>query len=624
MVLFAFLPLWGTLAVGAAAVAVPIVIHLLSRLRYRVVTWAAMRFLAAAQKQNTRRLRLEQLILLLVRTAIIAMLILAMASVTGWAESLWQGIAPGAAGFGGGRSGRTHMILVLDGSLSMGTTDGAGKTCFEKARDLAARLIGEMQSGDGVSIMLMKDTPVWIVGEASQDPRKLLKELNALRHPHGNSGVPAMLNAVAAKLREGHERFDSREVYFLTDLQQTTWITDLPVREVKGASGLATDTGQANVLLEIEKRAKTIFVDVGRDNVPNAAVTMLTLSDPLVTTNSTATFQAQVKNFGAKPKEKLNVKLLVGKWPAGAKEPELRLAKTEVRELRPNEEQAVNFTHKFAATGTYAVQVAIDEDDLRLDDTRTVIVTVKDTVPILLVNGKPSVDRFERATEYLAVALNPFGKQGGTGLTPFRPKVVSLAQFGDANQTNLADFDCVFLCDVGQLSTTEVRRLEANVRRGAGLVVSAGENTAKHIENINRLMWKNDRGLLPAKLMGVQSAPLQHYFRLHATEGFHLPPLKAFIGEDDQAALQAARFQQYLRTQTVNDATVHKALSFVPDVLPGSAWRKSIIRCRSTTLPSSNGIPRCRGKMRPSLRHRMRRVPQPSAARRAIAARWCF
>jgi hypothetical protein len=564
--LFGFLPLWGTLAVGAAAVSVPFIIHLLSRLRYRVVTWAAMRFLLAAQKQNTRRLRLEQLFLLLVRTALVASIVLAMASVTGWAENLWQTIAPGAAGFGGGRSGRTHMILVLDGSLSMGAIQPGGKSCFEKARDAAAKLIGEMQSGDGVSILLMKDTPVWIVGEASQDPKKLLKELNAVRLPHGTSGVPATLNALAAKLHEGEGRFDSREVYFLTDLQQTTWIPDV----LPDAKEADKETGQSKVLQQIQKRSRTIFVDVGRDNVDNAAVTSLALSDPLVTTNSTATFQAQVKNFGLQTKDKLNVKLLVGRWPAGAKEPELRLAKTELRELRPGEEQAVNFTHRFSAPGTYAVQVTIDGDDLPLDDSRTVIVTVKDTVPVLLVNGKPALDRFDRATEYLQIALNPFGKQSNAGLTPFRPKVVSVAQFADANQISLADYDCVFLCDIGQLSTAEVRRLEANVRRGAGMVFTAGDNVAKHIEAWNRLLWKNDHGLVPAKLLGMQSAPPEHFFTLHATDGFLLPPLKAFIDQQDQYALQAVRFQQYLRVQIANDATVRKSLSFMPDILPGS------------------------------------------------------
>jgi hypothetical protein len=563
---FAFLPLGGTLAALGAAVAVPVVIHLLSRMRYRIVTWAAMRFLLAAKMQTARRLRIEQLLLLLVRTAIVACIVLAMASVTGWAEQWWQALAPGAAGFGGGRSGRTHTILVLDGSLSMGVSEPGGKTCFEKARDVATKVINEMQSGDGVSILLMKDAPVWIVGEASQDPRKLLKELNSIRQPHGNSSVPATLNALAAKLREASGRFDAREVLFLTDLQQTTWIPDLP------SEGAVPDKdgAQAKVLREIQKRARTAFVDVGRDNVNNAAVTSLALNDPLVTTHSVATFRAQVKNFGNQIKEKLTVRLLVGRWPASSKEPELRLAMSEIRTLQPSEELAVNFTHKFTAPGVYVVQVAIDEDDLRLDDSRSVIVTVKDTIPILLVDGKSSINRFERAAEYLGIALNPFGKGPQAVLAPFRPKVVSTALFADANQTNLADYDCVFLCDVGPLASTEVRRLEANVRRGAGLVVTAGDNMAKHIESYNRLLYANDQGLLPAKLLGLQAASPDHWFALDSPDGFSLPPLKEFLNQDDRIALQAARFQQYVQTQAANDATVRKVLTFRPEALAGT------------------------------------------------------
>src|SRR4051794_11662577 len=88
--LFAFFGLWYTaLAFGAAAVAVPVLIHLLNRRRYKIVTWAAMRFLLNAQKQNTRRMRIEQLLLLLVRMALVGCIALAMAAVMPWAESLW-------------------------------------------------------------------------------------------------------------------------------------------------------------------------------------------------------------------------------------------------------------------------------------------------------------------------------------------------------------------------------------------------------------------------------------------------------------------------------------------------------------------------------------------------------
>src|SRR5262249_27929096 len=160
------------LATAAGAVSVPIVIHLLNRKRFRIVTWAAMRFLLAAQKKNSRRLRLEQLILLAVRALVVLLLILAMASVTKWAEDWWAGHLPEGSFIStpGGR--RTHRILVLDGSLSMGlrgTRDsGSGDTtCFGKARALATSIVDKSEDGDGVSVVLMASSPLRVVGGAA-------------------------------------------------------------------------------------------------------------------------------------------------------------------------------------------------------------------------------------------------------------------------------------------------------------------------------------------------------------------------------------------------------------------------------------------------------------------------
>src|SRR6266481_5816817 len=99
----------------AGAVAVPIIIHLLNRRRYRVVVWAAMRFLLAAQRKNSRRLRLEQLILLGVRTLLVLLLVLAMASVMPWAEDWWHRLFPGNVSWASSGSLRTHKVLVIDG-----------------------------------------------------------------------------------------------------------------------------------------------------------------------------------------------------------------------------------------------------------------------------------------------------------------------------------------------------------------------------------------------------------------------------------------------------------------------------------------------------------------------------
>src|SRR5205807_938373 len=126
---FVFATPWAALLAAAGAAAVPIIIHLLHRNRYRVVTWAAMRFLLTAQRKNTRRMRLEQWILLAVRTVMVLLLVVAMAGVMPWAEQWWNRLFPdqAVAAATGGR--RTHKILVLDGSFSMALKAGDG-TCF--------------------------------------------------------------------------------------------------------------------------------------------------------------------------------------------------------------------------------------------------------------------------------------------------------------------------------------------------------------------------------------------------------------------------------------------------------------------------------------------------------------
>ena len=98
--------------IRAAVAAAPVLIHLLSRRRYRQMDWAAMQFLLAAVRESRRRVRLEHLLLLLVRTLVIVLLVLAVADP--YLESSGVLFVPGGP--------RTHRVLVLDGSYSMAYT----------------------------------------------------------------------------------------------------------------------------------------------------------------------------------------------------------------------------------------------------------------------------------------------------------------------------------------------------------------------------------------------------------------------------------------------------------------------------------------------------------------------
>ena len=66
-----------TMIAGAVLVSSPIIIHLINRMRFRRVPWAAMEFLLKSQKRNRRRRIIEQIILLLLRITLVLLVGLA-------------------------------------------------------------------------------------------------------------------------------------------------------------------------------------------------------------------------------------------------------------------------------------------------------------------------------------------------------------------------------------------------------------------------------------------------------------------------------------------------------------------------------------------------------------------
>src|SRR6266704_2577075 len=97
-----FLNPWAMVA-GGALISAPILIHLINRMRFKRIRWAAMEFLLKSQKRNRRRLIIEQMILLLLR---ILLVLLAACLV---ARFLYGGVGPRGA----------QHVVIIDDTLSM-------------------------------------------------------------------------------------------------------------------------------------------------------------------------------------------------------------------------------------------------------------------------------------------------------------------------------------------------------------------------------------------------------------------------------------------------------------------------------------------------------------------------
>ena len=115
---------------------------------------------------------------------------------------------------------RTHRVLVLDGSLSMGYTTGETSR-FDQAKALAAQLVKDSRRGDAISVVLMGDPPRVVIGDPSPNHAEVHKEIEELALPHGGTDLAATFEAIDRVLEVS--TIAQKEVVFLTDLQAASW-----------------------------------------------------------------------------------------------------------------------------------------------------------------------------------------------------------------------------------------------------------------------------------------------------------------------------------------------------------------------------------------------------------------
>src|SRR5205823_5747146 len=171
-----------------ALASVPIIIHLLNRRRFQLVEWAPMKYLKLTIKTNRRRLRIEQLILLAIRTLIVILIIFAVARPV---------LSPtGLGGWLAGR-GRTSRVIVIDDSLSMGYRD-QGRSAFESAKDAATQIVKATGAQDAVTLIATSNLRTPLVRDVHlDDSARIVATIGNLTVSDGPSDWPAVFRAVS-------------------------------------------------------------------------------------------------------------------------------------------------------------------------------------------------------------------------------------------------------------------------------------------------------------------------------------------------------------------------------------------------------------------------------------------
>jgi Aerotolerance regulator N-terminal/von Willebrand factor type A domain len=540
-----FFALWqfasSSMLLWAIAAIAPLVIHWLSKQRYRKVTWGAMEYLLAAVQKNQRRLQLEHWLLMAVRMLVLICFACALAEPV---------MSRFSSNFFASGVGPVHRIYVLDGTYSMGY-EVAGKTRFDQAKELLQEQISQASQGDGFSLLVLGTPLRTMIREPVFSANDVLEELENLQLSCTSGNVTPALSEVQALARVSTEsnRFQQVEIVFVGDLEKTTWE---PL--------LQTTTQQ--LCAELAEVANLLWMHVGSDTTQNNSVENVVVSELPVTVQREIAIHATIAHYGdSSSSEKQKATLLINNEPV-AQQPCNSLSRTQSQ---------VSFRHRFTTPGDYSVAVKLAHDALPGDDTRYLSVSVRNHIRVLAVYGRPG------ETRYLKTALSPENIEN------------SRIQVDEVNETTLLEadlnqYDALFLANISQLSVEQALLLANYVQQGGGLIILPGDMLQP--ESFYPAQDKVPTDFLPATFRGLS---VTGDYKLNPLEYRHalVQPFRGF----EKAGLLSTpiwKYAQLLPSKRDNVSIVAEFSSGDPAFVEGSFGKGKVLMF--ALPPSLNSI----------------------------------
>lgn len=448
-------------AVGAAAVSIPVIIHLMSRFRRRPEAWGAMRFLLEAYKKQRKRLQVERLLLLLVRCVLVLTAGLALAG------PVLSGCTRGA-GLGGlisGNSSGRVVYLVIDDALSTQTRE-AGGTRLDRLKDEALSVIDEMQDGDRAVVVRMGRPPVWVIEEPTGDRAALRDAVASIRPRYSRSGLSAALMQVESSMDAWSVGDGNAVVVLLSDFSRSSAYLDeqLPP-ELEGLGRRASIV--------------TALPAQGTDNVQVASVTPRRRMVVAGAAGGSVSAEVRLRRFGGETQPRqvgLRVRLL------DVSGGEVASATRTVRWLAGQREALVNLDLPASSSadsvsgGRELVLVAELEADntsagldaLRADDRAMAVVELRERLQVALIDDGSVVNAQPGALQpwqWMRAALSP----GGVGATAADAFEVSMLLPSAVSESGLTAVDAAVVLRPDLLGARGWGALSAFAEQG-GLV----------------------------------------------------------------------------------------------------------------------------------------------------------
>jgi hypothetical protein len=455
---------WQFAVAGAVCAAVPIVLHLLNRRRFRVVEWAAMQFLREALQRRRRIMEIRDLLLMFLRAA--AILLFGLALARPFFAARQEQLDAGQP---------IHAVILIDNSLSMAyqALDGS---LLDRAKQRAASFIDRLPVGSRISIVPLCGSEHGISPEPFDAKPFALEALQRVSVVDRSVNFRTVVNE-ARRAADSVKDLAQRFVLF-TDQQRLIW-SDL--------GGLSQQEDLPAVQL----------VDLSEADWGNSWVADVRVPDGVADAETPTTIQAILRHHGREVRRGVRVSLSVR---------DVEVDSQIVSFDSADATREVTFAYTFrdiqpepSRPEFVPIKVVLTADRLTEDDERHALVPVVAALPVVFVDQYGSEEDPIRnqlgETRHLRHLLAPTTVGGEAARQLIR---IRHLQISELDRDVLADARLVVIAGISDPSE-KVSLLREYVQQGGQLVIAAGGSFDPVMWN--QAAWLDGDGILPLPLL---------------------------------------------------------------------------------------------------------------------------
>ncbi len=522
---------------GFLLVLLPLLIHLINMLRHRRVHWAAMDFLLQAYKKHRRWIWLKQLLLLLMRVFVVALLVAMLAQ---WVtRGQWLNLFGGRA---------THHYILLDDSFSMSDRAG-GASAFELGLQAIQRIGAQAANedtlqkftlirfsraarladflGDDAAVSEIADFNAEVVApdfDVTLEQRRNMFEVTDL----SIGPVPAL----AAVRRLVEDSIDeNRVIYIVSDFRVNPWDSPMEIRDK---------------LRELEQAPANIqLVSCAATMRQNLAITELRPSEETQAAGVPLLVNVTVKNFG--PDTARNVQLNVRTTFFDTDAPLVEnptqvtgrvdeMPTVLIEEIEPGQSVTRRVQAYFPRPGRHVVEASLPDDAVAADNRRWCVIDFPAGESVLIIDGTAE----QRHAYFLASAFRP----GGRANTGILPEIRGADFLRNASPRDLHDYHAVFLLDVPRLDDRAIENLELYATSGGGVAFFVGPEA--DLDFYTQRLFRNGTGIFPLPVQSEDYLPPDDFREAPDIVFSDHPVFEVFAGERNPL-VRLITVEQYVR-----------------------------------------------------------------------------